>query len=154
MATSRYPAVVDAIVTTLQAAPALSAVTVTDGLPITEDRLTSLVIVGNSGDPEEPYAGRFEQEYHDLAGVNSTRDETVTVPCCVLAQTGDIDVSATRSSAFTILGAVESALRANYALGVDGVLRVEMSGGDVIVSQFADGTAVRLTFTITAACLI
>lgn len=154
MATSRYAAVADAIVATLQADANLSAVVVSDGLPITEDRLTSLVIVGNSGDPEDSYAGRFEQEYHDLAGVNSTRDETITIPCCVLAQTGDIDVSATRLSAFTILGYVEGALRANYRLGLDNVLRVEMSGGDVNVSQFADGTAVRLSFSITAACLI
>lgn len=151
---SRYAAVADALVAALQAAPALSAVTVTDGLPITEDRLTSLVIVGNSGDPEDDSAGTFDQMYHDLAGTGSTREETVTIPCAVLAQTGDIDVSATRSSAFTILGAVESTLRGNYTLGVDGVLRVEMSGGEVRVSQFADGTAVRLTFSIQATCLI
>lgn len=151
---SRFPAVVDAILSTLSNDANLSGVVISDGLPITEDRLVDLVIIGNAGDPENSEAGSVSQSYHDLAGVNSTRDETVQVNCCVLSQTGDVDVAATRSRAFQVLGYVESALRANYALGLTNVMRVEVSDVNVYVDQFADGTAVRLPFTITATSII
>lgn len=151
---SRFPAVVDGVLTVLRADANLSAVVISDGLPITEDRLVDLVIIGNSGDPESTDAGSVTQNYHDLAGIDSTRDETVTVNCCVLAQTGDVDVSATRARAFAVLGYVESALRANYSLGATGVLRVELTDVTVQVEQFADGTAVRLPFTLTATSII
>jgi len=154
MAVSRFPAVVDAVVTALKAAPGLASAVVSDGLPITEDRLTDLVIIGNGGQPEDTRAGTISQEYHDLAGVDSTRDETVQVFCCVISQTGDVDVAATRTRAFDLLGAISDTLRANYKLGVSGVIRVELSDVEVVVEQFADGTAVRLPFTLTATSLI
>jgi hypothetical protein len=86
--------------------------------------------------------------------VNSTREETVQVSCCVISQTGDVDVSATRTRAFNILGYISDAVRANYTLGVSGVMRVEMSDVQVFVEQFADGTSVRLPFTISVYSLI
>lgn len=138
----------------LTADPNFSGIVVSDGLPITEDRLVDLVIIGNSGDPENTEAGTISQEYHDLAGISSTRDETVQINCCVLSQTGDVDVSSTRTRAFQILGFVESALRGNYGLGLVNVIRVELTDVSVQVDQFADGTAVRLPFTITATSII
>lgn len=138
----------------LTADPNFSGIVVSDGLPITEDRLVDLVIIGNSGDPENTEAGTISQEYHDLAGISSTRDETIQINCCVLSQTGDVDVSATRTRAFQILGFVESAIRGNYGLGLANVIRVELSDVSVQVDQFADGTAVRLPFTITATSII
>lgn len=154
MAVSQYPTIVDAILTTLKADTNLSSVVISDGLPITEDRLVDLVIIGNSGDPDSTEAGSISQEYHDLAGVNSTRDETVYINCCVLSQTGDVDVAATRTRAFQILGYVSDALRANYGLGLANVIRVELTDVTVTVEQFADGTAVRLPFTITGTSII
>ena len=151
---SRFAAVYDALLSTLQADGNLSSVTVSDGLPITEDRLVDLVIVGNGGDPENSEAGRITQSYHDLAGTSSTRDEVVTINCFAMSQTGDVDVSATRTRAFQVLGYVESAIRANYALGLANVLRVEITEIYCNIEQFADGTAVRLPFTVQATCLI
>jgi len=151
---SRFAAVYDALLSTLQADGDLSSVTISDGLPITEDRLVDLVIVGNGGDPENSEAGRITQGYHDLAGTSSTRDEVVTINCFAMSQTGDVDVSATRTRAFQVLGYVESAIRANYALGLANVLRVEITEISCNIEQFADGTAVRLPFTVQATCLI
>lgn len=154
MSSSRFAAVYDAILTLLRNDSNLSTSTVSDGLPITEDRLTSLVLVGNQGDAEETLAGSVSQSYHDLAGTSSRRDEQITINCAVMVQTGDVDVSATRSAAFTVLGHVEAALRANYNLGLTEVMRVEVSDIQCYIEQFADGTAVRLPFTVTATCLI
>ena len=151
---SRFAAVYDALLSTLRASGDLSSVTISDGLPITEDRLVDLVIVGNGGDPENTEAGRVTQSYHDLAGINSTRDETVTINCFVMSQTGDVDISATRSRAFEVLGYVESAIRANYGLGLANVIAVEVTDITCYIEQFADGTAVRLPFTVTATSII
>ena len=154
MSSSRFAAVYDAILTTLRNDANLSSSVISDGLPITEDRLTSLVMIGNSGDAEDTLAGSVRQSYHDMAGTSSTRDETITINCAVMTQTGDVDVSATRSAAFTVLGYVEAALRANYSLGLAEVMRVEVVDVQCYIEQFADGTAVRLPFQVVATCLI
>jgi len=151
---SRFAAVYDAVLTTLRADTNLATLTVSDGLPITQERYDDLVIIGNSGDPEQPEAGRITQSYHDLAGTSSTRDETVTLYCCVMSQTGDVDISTTRSRAFEVLGWVESAIRANYGLSLANVLAVEITDVSCIIDQFADGTAVRLPFTLQATSII
>lgn len=154
MSTSRFAAVYDAIVSLLQSDPALASVVVSDSLPISQDRYTDLILIGNSGDPEDTRAGTISQNYHDMARTSSTRDETFSIYCCVLSQTGDVAVAATRSQAFTVLGGVESALRASYNLGLSDVMRVEVTDAEVFIEQFADGTAVRIPFTIQATCLI
>jgi hypothetical protein len=151
---SRFAAVYDATLTTLRADTNLATLTVSDGLPITQERYDDLVIIGNSGDPEQPEAGRITQAYHDLAGTSSTRDETVTLNCCVMSQTGDVDISTTRTRAFEVLGWVESAIRANYGLGLTNVIAVEITDISCIIDQFADGTAVRLPFTLQATSII
>lgn len=152
--TSRFAAVYDALLATLQADTNLATITVSDGLPITQDRITDLVIIGNSGDPENTEAGSISQNYHDMAGTSSTRDETVQINCFVMSQTGDVDVSATRTRAFQVMGWVESAIRANYALGLANVLAVEITDISVLIDQFADGTSVRMPFTVQATCII
>ena len=154
MAISQFATITDAVLTILRADTNLSAVTISDGLPITEDRLVDLVIIGNSGNPEDSRSGTIRQEWHDLAGINSTRDETVEIFCAILSQTGDVDVSTTRTRAFQILGWVSDAIRANYSGGLTNVIRIELTDVEVNVDQFADGTAVRLPFTITAESLI
>lgn len=154
MASSRFAAVFDAVLAACQAEPTLAATTISDTLPLTQDRLTALLMIGNSGDPEDPRAGSIRQSYHDMAGTSSTRDETVTINCAVMVQTGDIDVAATRSSAFTVLAGVESALRGSIGLGLSYVMRVEVIDAEVYIEQFADGTSVRIPFTIEATCLI
>jgi hypothetical protein len=84
MAISQFATITDAVLTILRADANLSAVTISDGLPITEDRLVDLVIIGNSGNPEDSRSGTITQEWHDLAGINSTRDETVQIFCAIL----------------------------------------------------------------------
>lgn len=154
MLVSRFPTVIDGVLTTLKADSNLAGVSISDGLPISEDRYLDLVLIGNSGDGEDTRAGSISQEYHDMAGVDSTRDETIQIFCAVISQTGNVDVAATRSRAFQLLGFVSDALRNNFTLGAAGVLRVEMTDVEVMVEQFADGTAVRLPFTISASTLI
>ena len=154
MAVSQFPGVVDALVTLLNATATLTGVVISDGLPITEDRMNDLVMIGSTGSPDDTRSGTISQEYNDLAGINSTREERVEISCCVISQTGDVDVSTTRTRAFAILGYISDAVRANYTLGVSGVMRVEMSDVEVFVEQFADGTSVRLPFTISVNSLI
>lgn len=154
MLVSRFPTVIDGVLATLNADSNLTGVSISDGLPISEDRYLDLILIGNSGDGEDTRAGSISQEYHDLAGIDSTRDETIQIFCAVISQTGNVDVATTRTRAFQLLGYVSDALRNNFTLGAAGVLRVEMTDIEVTVEQFADGTAVRLPFTITATTLI
>lgn len=154
MLVSRFPTVIDGVLSTLKADANLTTVTISDGLPVTEDRYLDIILIGNSGDGEDTRAGNITQEYHDLAGINSTRDETIQIFCAIISQTGNVDVATTRSRAFDLLGHISNALRNNYNLNAAGVLRVELTDIEVTVEQFADGTAVRLPFTITATTLI
>ena len=154
MLVSRFPTIIDGVLSTLKADANLTTVTISDGLPVTEDRYLDIILIGNSGDGEDTRAGTITQEYHDLAGIDSTRDETIQIFCAVISQTGNVDVATTRSRAFELLGYVSNALRNNFTLAAAGVLRVELSSVEVNVEQFADGTAVRLPFTITATTLI
>ena len=154
MAISQFAALTDSVLAILRADTHLSNVTISDGLPITEDRLVDLIVIGNSGSPEDTRAGSIRQQWHDLAGINSTRDETCEIFCCLISQTGDVDVSATRTRAFEILGYISDALRATLNGGIANCFGIDLTDVEVNVEQFADGTSIRLPFTITANTLI
>jgi hypothetical protein len=151
---SRWNTVYEALLSLFNGASTLSSVTVSDGIPISEDRFNNLLIVGNIGDPTANQAGSISQQYAELAGVNSSRDETVTIDCCIIGQNGDSDLSSARSAAFTTLNAVETLLRNNYDLGLRDVVRTELRDASVYLDLFSDGAACRISFTIETTCLL
>lgn len=153
MAITRVDAVIDALLATLRADPALAGVTISDGYPVTDDPLDEVVTVGFSWDPEDDRAAEVEQAYHEL-GTAARRDETLDVFCAVRVSDGGGDMATARARCVVLLGAVESALRAAPALGLADLLRAEVTVGDYRQAQDADGAAALLRFTVTATSLI
>ena len=152
MPTTRAAAVLDTLVSTLAAVPALTG-RVWDGPPVTGDPLPEVVTVGYAFDDDDDTAVDIRQEYHDL-GPAAKRDETLDVLCAAYAANGDGDMAAARARAVTLLGAVETALRANPGLGLADALRTELTVGTMRQAQTAQGTACIVQFTVTATCLI
>lgn len=109
MTTSRIPAVIDALVSTLTAA--LTGVQVLDGPYISVpdgDYLT----VGWTPQGETTTGG---QTWAGLG--NKARDEQIDVPCYCDSYSGSTVVSARRNAAFTLMAAAENALRSDPTLG-------------------------------------
>lgn len=153
MSVTRWAAATDAIVTTLGAAPALAGVKVVDGPPTGEETGANTIWVGWSGDPDDPTSGGIQQTYHDT-GAAAKRDETAEVNLTLQSASGNDDMSAVRSSAVTLLGAVETVLRGNPSLGLADVLRIELSDGTFRQFRDSEGVGCQITFTLTITSLI
>lgn len=153
MTITRYAAVVDAILATLAAAPDLAGVLINDGPPTPGFNPYEGVYVGWTGGEDDATAGSISQEYHDT-GISAKRDETVSIEYVVQSVRGDDLMSEARSRTVALLGFIESALRANPSLGIDGVLFVEMSAGSVRQVRNEDGIGVEISGSFTATCLI
>mgnify|MGYP006921373417 CR=1 FL=1 len=147
-----------AAITALHAAAAADSslvslgVLVTDGLPVTQDRVNDLLVIGATSDEEETGAS-LTQDWHDL-GAAASRDEIVRIRCYVRSQVGDVDVAGTRSRAFAVVAAVEALLRADIDLGLGQVLNASVVEANYIVSQSTNGTAVWVPFTVRVRALI
>jgi len=148
---TRYAVATDAIITALRAASGM--VDVFDGPPTPGFNPYEAVYIGWSGGEDDDTAGTISQEYHDT-GVAAKRDETLSIDYVVQSVRGDDDMSTARTRTVEILGLVESTLRATPALGIDGVLYVEISAGSVRQVRSADGIGVEITGSITVTGII
>ncbi len=148
---TRYALATDAIIAALQAAPGM--VEVFDGAPTPGFDPYEAVYIGWSGGEDDETAGTISQEYHDT-GIAAKRDETLSIDYVVQAVRGDDDMSTARTRTVEILGIVETTLRATPALGLDGVLYVEVSAGSVRQVRNADGIGVEITGSITVTGII
>ena len=109
MTTSRIPAVIDALVSTLTSA--LSGVTVVDG-PLINVPDGDYLTVGWTPD------GETTSGQQDWAGLgNRARNEQIDVPCYCDSFSGSTAVSARRTAAFTLMAAAENAVRNDPTLG-------------------------------------
>ncbi len=143
MATSRLGAVLDALVTTLDAG---TAVEVYDGLPVTSSAPADFVIVGGTDDPDDN-AADLTQEWAGLG--KESRNETGSVTCAVISQSGDTVVKTHRDRVLVILGELETAIRADPTLG--GVVAagwLHVTAGALNQQQNANGSRARVTFTV------
>lgn len=160
MATSRLPAVIDALLALMRAttgyrdpSAAVSAalVPVFDGptIGVSGDHATRWLSIGWAGDPESPEdAGVAEQAV--ATGGNNTRDEVGTIRCRAAAQGGETDptpLSTLRLQAAAIVGDVELLLRTNPTLGIVaprmfarigevGALRPSITRGPSVTADF------------------
>lgn len=107
--TSRIPAVIDALVSTLTAA--LPNVSVFDG-PFIDTPDGDYVTVGWTPDGETTTGSQV------WAGLGAkARDETIDVPCYCDSFSGSTTVSTRRNAAFALLSAAENAVRSDPTLG-------------------------------------
>ena len=107
--TSRIPAVIDALVSTLTAA--LPNVRVIDG-PFVSVPDGDYLTVGWTPDGDTTSGG---QTWAGLG--NRARDEQIDVPCYCDSYSGSTAVSARRTAAFALMAAAETALRNDPTLG-------------------------------------
>ena len=151
--TSRIPAVIDYLVTTFTAAATLGAATppvaVYDG-PVVTDAPSQLNLWVGMDDPdseEAPIGAESESEWGALGAL--ARNEQITVHCVAEAWSGPTDVAAIRTSAFGIVAAVETLLRADVSLG--GTLPsgwCEVTGLQLRQNNVETGAVARVSFQI------
>ena len=132
MATTRWAAVVDALVTAMRATSGYRAPTTdSTSIPVydslewatTGDIPGSYMVVAWPGDPDDggwSAAGTTSQDFGPM-GTNRPRDESGEVVVRIVAQTGDMPPATARSAAQTMLGDLETVLRAAPTLGLSGV---------------------------------
>lgn len=146
-ATSRAPAVIDALVALFEAAAGLAGVEVVDGPEVTGDSLQEAVFVGYDGDPDgDGEAATFEQAWAGLGAL--AKDETFTVTCAVVVWRGSTKVRPIRLRVYELLGEVENALRADPSLGLPPPSVVAMAAGSLVQSQRQTGLECRIPFQV------
>jgi hypothetical protein len=123
-------------------------VRVFDGVPVGDEAeaLGEFVLVGHDGDPESTPEITVVQEWVDLAC--SRRAETGVVPCAVVVQSGDTDLSARRDRAQVLLSVCADSIVTDMTLGgvVDSALLLSGSASQLQTEQ---GAAVVVPFDIT-----
>lgn len=149
MATSRVPAAMAALLDILTAAPALSAVRVSDGPPAVNLTERDVIYVGVQ--PDGGSAASSVQDFN-AAGAR-TRDEDFVISGYIESRSGDKDMSLRRVRVYEILAAVEDALRATNAAPaaptLNGtVLWAHLTAADLSQQQTSDGPLAGLTFAV------
>jgi len=143
MPTSRLGAVIDALVTTLDAG---TAVAVYDGYPVLSSLPADFVVVGGAPDPDAD-AASLEQAWAGLGA--KSRDETGEITCAVVAQSGGTVHKPSRDRVLVILGELETAIRSDPTLGgavAAGWLHV--TTGALSQQQNSNGSRAVVTFTV------
>ncbi len=144
------PSVVDDVLTALTASiaalPALSGVEVLDGPRPEAPGAADMVIVGDDGDPDSSAQVAVTQEWANLAA--TSRYEFGEVPCCVVSQSGDTDLTARRDRAAAVLAAIEAAVLSDLTLG-GRVMVLQLNALRAQQYQNSAGSAAVLPFTIT-----
>lgn len=149
MATSAVPAAINALLTILGAAPALSAVRIVDGPPGVNLTDRHRLYVGWS--PGGERAAAIEQDFAYVGA--RRRDENFTIACYLETRSGDTDMSLHRTVAFQLLGGIEDALRATdgapTAPTLNGtVLWAHLTAAGLIQEQNGSGAMAGIPFTI------
>jgi hypothetical protein len=139
--TSRIPATIDALVAIFAAA--LPDVQILDGPP-NVNLASDFVTVGWS--PYTDTAADAQQQFVSLG--TQRREEDFTIACYADSYSGDTGASARRARVFQLVGAAETALRADATLG--GVLTLWAEMGDTTLHQEIDdrGLVVGVTFHV------
>lgn len=138
--------VLDQLAATFTALPALADVEVWEGPRPESPGAVDLVVIGHDGDPESNAEVTVTQEVANLAA--SSRYETGEVPCAVVSQIGDADLSVCRARAFTLLAAIETAVRADLTLAGQ-VMSIQLTVAAARQVQNQAGSAVVVPFTLT-----
>ena len=150
MSVTRWADAVTALLAAYQAAPQLAGVPVYDGPPVTAAVNPDLIIVGHDaatapdgGLAATALAGAYLQQWADTT---TGRDETGSVNCLIVSQSGDTaDLPGRRNRVKTLLAAAEdaAATAAVSHLTFDGT-----TDGRFIVRQSAAGVAVLCAYRV------
>ena len=106
------------------------------------------IAVGHDGnlDGDEVSASSIRQEYRPLGAIS--KFEQGRLNCFLWSSNGTVDIATRRSQAFTLLGAVESVIRADVSF--NGLVQFSaMEQGEIRYRQTTNGVGVGILFTIT-----
>lgn len=148
MATSTMPAFTTALVNALKGASSLSGIRIFDGIEIDMSYPGDAIAVGHDGnlDGDEVSASSIRQEYRPLGAIS--KFEHGSINCFLWSANGTTDIATRRTQAFTLLGDVESVIRADVSFG--GVVQFSaMEQGEIRYRQTTNGVGVGILFTIT-----
>jgi hypothetical protein len=150
VSTTRFADAVTALLAAYQGAPALSGVPVYDGAQPSGAADQDFIIVGHDGTiaadgtlEATALAGTYAQNWADFPG---ERDETGSVNCLIVSQTGDAgDVAGRRARVRVLLAAAEDAAAAAVVshLTFDGT-----TDGRWIYRQAAGGVVVMCAYRV------
>lgn len=148
--TSRVPATIDALMSTLAAPLATAGKALWDGPVVTGD-YTDSVHIGYDGDPEGDY--QTADPGQEWAGIGAKkRDEEFDIICAAVALVGGGTTKQARDTAYAMTEIVEDALRSDPSLGLgpptSPVFSAEFRGGPVFTEDTSAGWQVRILFNI------
>lgn len=164
--TSRAGTVIDALVTLFTASPTLaSPIEIYDG-PATGGNTmwTQAVFVGFNGDWHTNAAGTSTGQAYEAVltnqqlvyvGPTSNREE-LEIQCVAAIWSGDTNIQAARNSALTLFGAVQTVLRTDPSLGIDGSTVAQGLVGTLEYDYDTGGNvgaAIRFTIHVTTTLL-
>lgn len=153
MSATRFNDAVTALVAAYKAAPALAQVPVYDGNQPQTASDPQCVIVGHDGTLEadgtlvpDVVAGNFTQQWIQM----DVRQETGTVNCVLICQSGDTALTGLRTQAGTLLEALEDAADASggYAGGLTDMTFDGTLNGRWINRQALGGAAVMVAYRV------
>jgi len=139
---SKLDDVTDLILTTIRALPEATGVSIYDGPPVGNDAPKQLVMIGDDGDPDSDAESSFDQTWTNLA--HTRKREDGEIPGAVIIGDGSVDMKTQRTAAFTLLGAIETAL---LGLASD-VLTISFDSGKARPVQNNKGAACWIPFSV------
>lgn len=148
MSSSRAPAAVAALLSTLQAAPALAGVPVFDGPVVTDDYRDALFI-GYDGDTHgERESIVTDQQWAGLGA--KKRTETITILCAAVAVSGDGTALDARTRAYALMAATENVLRADPSMAQTPTPFIAAVSAPRLLYDWLEmtGLQARLTFSV------
>jgi hypothetical protein len=152
MTTSRIPAALDALKAACDAAVG-ATVTVVLGPPLSWDHVqvagsavseSQFLFVGAS--PGSDASATGQQDFNAAGAVS--RDERFDINLTAYCWSGDADVKARRDEAFTLLAAVENALRSDPSLAGAVLYARVATVSDVAMRQVATGSDCLVEFQV------
>jgi hypothetical protein len=148
MATSALPTFTNAVITAFRGASSLSGIRIFDGIEIDQSYPGNAIVVGTDGSMEgdDVIAGSARQEYKQLGAVSKFEDGAIT--CTLWAANGGTNLTTLRSTAFGLLGDVETIIRSDVSFG-GVVIYSGLDSYQMSYRQTTLGAAVVLNFTIT-----
>ena len=153
MSFTRWSDAVTALLAAYSAAPALSGVPVYDGIAPQSFSDPACVIVGHDGTIEadgtlvpDALAGIWNQAWV----YSGARQETGTVNCVLICQSGDTSLTGLRAQAAALMDALEDAADAGggYAGGLAGMTFDATANGRWVYRQSAAGAAVLVAYRV------
>ena len=146
MATTALPNLIDAVVAALKAASSLSGVTIYDGIEIDSSDPLNWISIGHDGSEDgEVIAANVRNEYKVLGA--KSMYENGSLNCTLVSWTGDTNLSACRTSAYSLLSAVDTVIRTDPSFG-GVVLWSGLENHTPTYLQTNQGSGVQINFTI------